>query len=246
MLYEATTSAFLFYAEHLGDKERAARHEKIILELINICKEKIFEHVDNQFLLRNSDNEIVKSIFGSASTSKMISILKYIGKSSEDNETIKDLIEHASDDKIKFILKDVNVLGDNDQAKIDIYFKLVNYRSNILRLVEANEFSRNQNFIMVLRQHVLRKNISVLSFLNNYQENEERIDHFCGWLRSNEEKTQIINAVSCLDSTSLKKTGIDKYIFRNLAYIKYNFAADNSFASLPPTDEASAFKNTHV
>ena len=270
-----------FYKNVFGE-DKQVQKKKIILDLINICKEKIFEYVDNQFLLENLDNEMIKNMFAYADKSKITSILKYIGESNKDNkkkmsdylklieliknnpkidketickyinndillanldnEIIKDLITHVSKDKRYLILNDVNALSDDDQAKIDIYLKLIKYRPDVLSLVQLNEFSSNQNFMKALSQSV--KNVAVLSFLNNCQENEKCIkDFFSGVsiMQTSEEKTQIINAVSCLDSPSLKETLTDKYMFRNLACIKYNLDDNDSFGGLPLDRRALAF-----
>ena len=191
-----------FY-KNFEDKDKQAKKEKIILDLIDIGREKIFEHVDNQFLLENLDKE-----------------------------TIKELINYASETKINSMFESINNLDRDDNAKIDMYYKLIKYRPDLLGVLMLYFFNSNKNFVQVLNQSILEKNISVLSFLNNYlseNDNYNVYSFILNLIHMNpcETKTQLINAIACLDSSNLQEISCFAYTYRNCAYLKFHIDNNN-------------------
>ena len=199
-----------FY-KNFEDKDKRSKKEKMIWDLINIGREKIFEHVDNQFLLENLDNEIIKG-----------------------------LINYASETKINYMFESINNLDCDNNAKIDMYYKLINYRPDLLGVLRSSYFNSNTNFIQALNKSTLEKNISVLSFLNNYHSEEQNHNVHCFILNlinmdPCDTQTQLINAIACLDSFELQRISYFVYECRNCAYLKFHID-NNNFSFYDPID----------
>ncbi len=242
-LYDTATNESLFYGINLTNEEKQAQRKKIILDLINIGKEKIFEHVGNQFLLENLDNEMIKSIFGYTSEKKIISVLNSINNKNCSNDEKKKLyiklIELTkSNPRIRMLviydyIASNNVLSEEDRK--NIYLELIKCRPDTISCCSC--FNPNQDLLKAAVQLILEKNVSFLSFLNySLEEHLHGVNALFDHInkKPDGEKKRIINAMSCLDSPVPRHRFLseDRYNFRNLAFIKYNLNDDLPF-SLP-------------
>ena len=76
--------------------------QKIILDLINICKEKIFEHVDNQFLLENLDKFMILLFINLDMFQDLIMELLILNFNLKEMDNMEDIVGLLS--KLKIVI----------------------------------------------------------------------------------------------------------------------------------------------